>query len=109
MLRTFGAWWTSASMAREEGRCMRYDFTLILAPKPDLSESAADALFEAGCDDCTPGMSNGVPLIYFHREAANIHEAIRSAVADVHRAGCKVSQVRIEADAIAEMVAAEKQ
>ncbi len=79
---------------------MRCDFTVILVPETDLSEDLAEALFEAGCDDCTPVVSNGVPLIHFHREAANMHEAIRSAVADVQRAGCKVAAVRIEAEAL---------
>jgi len=79
---------------------MRFDFTVILVPGTDLSEDVAEALFEAGCDDCTPVVSNGLPLLYFHREAANLHEAIRSAVAEVHRAGCKVAEVRIEAEAL---------
>ena len=39
-------------------------------------------------------------MIYFHREAANLHEAIRSAVADVQRAGCRVAEVRIEAESL---------
>jgi hypothetical protein len=79
---------------------MQFDFTMILVPETDLSEDMAEALFEAGCDDCTPVVSNGVPLLYFHREAANLHEAIRSAVADAQRAGCKVAKVQIEAEAL---------
>ncbi len=81
---------------------MRFDFTMILAPGTDLSEDVAEALFEAGCDDCSPVVSNGLPLLYFHREAANLHEAIRSAVAEVERAGCKVAEVRIQAEALPE-------
>jgi hypothetical protein len=73
---------------------------MILAPDTDLSEDMAEALFEAGCDDCTPVVSNGVPLVYFRRETANLHEAIRSAVADVQCAGCKVARVQIEAEAL---------
>ncbi len=87
---------------------MLFDFTVIPAPETDLSEDLAEALFEAGCDDCTPIVSNGMPLICFHREAANMHEAICSAVADVQRTGCKVSRVLIEAEAIAGMIAAGK-
>ena len=87
---------------------MQFDFTVVPPPETDMSEELAEALFEAGCDDCTPVVSNGVPLICFHREAANMHEAIRSAVADVQRAGCKVSRVLIEADGIAGMMAGTK-
>ncbi|NLY01989.1 MAG: hypothetical protein GXY83_38390 [Rhodopirellula sp.] len=79
---------------------MQFDFTMILVSETDLSEDMAEALFQAGCDDCTPVVSNGVPFLYFHREADGIHEAIRSAVADVERAGCKVAEVRIEAEAL---------
>lgn len=87
---------------------MQFDFTVVPVPETDLSEEFAEALFATGCDDCTPIVSNGTPLICFHREAANMHEAIRSAVADVQRAGCKVSRVLIEAEAIAGMVATGK-
>jgi hypothetical protein len=79
---------------------MRFDFTMILAPETDLSEDVAEALFEAGCDDCSPVVAGGVPLLYFHREVLNLHEAIRSAAADVQRAGCKVAEVRIGAEAL---------
>ena len=85
---------------------MQFDFTVVPAPETDMSEDLAEALFDAGCDDCTPIVSNGIPLICFHREAANMHEAIRSAVADVQSTGCKVSRVLIEAEAIAGMIAA---
>ena len=87
---------------------MQFDFTVVPVPETDVSEDLAETLYEAGCDDCTPIVSNGTPLICFHREAANMHEAIRSAVADIQRAGCKVSRVLIEAEAIAGMVAAGK-
>ena len=79
---------------------MRFDFTIVLASETDLNEDMAEALCAAGCDDCTPAMTGGVPLIYFHREAHNLHEAIRSAAADVERAGGKVAEVRIEAEAL---------
>jgi hypothetical protein len=84
---------------------MPFDFTVVPVADTEMSEDLAEALYAAGCDDCTPMVSNGVPLICFHREAVNMHEAIRSAVADVQRAGCKVSRVQIEADAIADMIA----
>ena len=87
---------------------MQFDFTVVPTSETDMSEELAEALLEAGCDDCTPIVSNGMPLICFHREAVNMHEAIRSAVADVQRAGCKVSRVLIEAEAIAGMIAAGK-
>ena len=73
-----------------------YDFEVILAAGTDMSEELADQLFEAGCDDGTPGTFCGTPYISFHREADSLESAIRSAVADVQKAGCVVRKVEIE-------------
>ena len=75
-----------------------YDFEIILAAGTDMSEELADRLFEAGCDDGTPGTFCGTPCISFHREADSLESAIRSAVADVQRAGCLVERLQIEHD-----------
>ena len=78
----------------------KYDFTLILAESLELTDGIADALFEAGCDDGTPGTCNGVFSIDFHREAASLEEAIRSAIENVRTAGYEVTRVEIEAEAV---------
>ena len=83
----------------------KYEFTLILSGSPELTEEAADRLFEAGCDDGTPGTSNGVFSIDFHRQAPSLEEAIRSAIANVKLAGYEVERVEIEAEAVAEHAA----
>ncbi|MBU4272988.1 MAG: hypothetical protein KKA28_14095 [Planctomycetes bacterium] len=75
-----------------------YDFEVILARGTDMSEELADRLFDAGCDDGTPGTFCGVPVITFSREAACLESAIRSAVADIQKAGCVVERVQIEHD-----------
>ena len=75
-----------------------YDFQIILAAGTDMSEELADRLFEAGCDDGTPGECCGVPVIGFSREAESLESAIRSAVADVQKTGCVVERVQIEHD-----------
>ncbi len=46
----------------------KYEFALILKGQFELTEEIADELFEAGCDDGTPGICNGVFSIDFHRE-----------------------------------------
>ncbi len=78
----------------------KYEFTLILKGQLELTEEMADELFEAGCDDGTPGICNGVFSIDFHREANSIEEAIRSAIANVKSAGYEVERVEIEAEAV---------
>ena len=79
----------------------KYEFTLILTGPLELTEDIADALFEAGCDDGTPGTCNEVFSIDFHREAPSLEEAIRSAIGNVRTAGYDVSRVEIEAEAVA--------
>jgi hypothetical protein len=75
-----------------------YDFEVILAAGTDVTEELADRLFEAGCDDGTPGACCGVPVIGFSREAESLESAIRSAVANVQKAGCVVERVQIGRD-----------
>lgn len=78
----------------------KYEFTLILKGPLELTEEMADELFEAGCDDGTPGICDGVFSIDFHREARSIEEAIRSAIANVKSAGFEVERVEIQAEAM---------
>lgn len=78
----------------------KYEFTLILKGPLELTEDIADALFEAGCDDATPGTCEGVFTIDFHREAASLEEAIRSAMGNVKAAGYHVERVEIAAEAM---------
>src|SRR4051812_23826572 len=82
-----------------EGR-KTYDFTLILAGRPEPTEAMADALFEAGCTDATLGSHCGVITLDFAREASSLREAIASAMADVARADVGLRAVRIEPDEI---------
>ena len=79
---------------------MKYDFTVVLKDSPELTAELADRLFEAGCDDGSPGMCAGITSIDFHRDAGSLEEAIRSAVTDVSAAGCVVARVEIDAEAL---------
>ena len=78
----------------------KYEFTLVLGGSLELTEEIADKLFEAGCNDGTPGTSGGVFSIDFHREAGSLEEAIRSAIRDVRSAGFDVARVEMEPDAV---------
>lgn len=79
-----------------------YSFTIVLA---DVDEVVADAtqqkflelseaLFQAGCDDGSPGVSGGIVFIDFDREAQSLRDAIESALADVERTGYRVAAVQ---------------
>ena len=74
-----------------------YGFDVILKGVSEVSDEAADALFEAGCDDATPSSTDGVARVHFDREAPSLEEAIRSAVAQVQSAGFTVSRVEMDA------------
>jgi hypothetical protein len=78
----------------------KYDFSLVLKGNIELTEEMADRLYEAGCDDGTPGTCEGVFSIDFHRHASSLEAAIRSAIASVKEAGFDVERVEIEADAV---------
>lgn len=78
-----------------------YSFRLILAdPDPILDDPAdekfadmCEAVFEAGCDDSTPGASCGVVFVDFDREAPSLREAVESAIRQVETAGYRVGRV----------------
>ncbi len=78
----------------------KYEFALVLKGPLELTDDIADALFEAGCDDGTPGACEGVFSIDFHREAESLEQAIRSAIGDVKAAGYQVERAEIPAYAI---------
>lgn len=78
----------------------KYEFTLILKGPVELTEDIADRLFEAGCDDGTPGTCNGIFSIDFHREGQSLETAIRSAIENVKTAGYQVERVEIQAEAM---------
>lgn len=78
-----------------------HSFRLILAdPDSILAEpidenfaEMCESVFEAGCDDSTPGASCGVVYVDFDREADSLRGAIESAVTQVESAGYKVARV----------------
>jgi len=74
-----------------------HEFTLVLNTDPN--EEQADSLYGA-FDDGTLSTIAGVPQIRFHRVAASLEEAIRSAIVDVRSTGLDVAPVEMEPDAV---------
>lgn len=72
-----------------------HEFTLVLTADPD--DQQADNLYGA-FNDGTISTIAGIPQIHFHREAASLEEAIRSAVGDVRSAGFDVQRVEMHPD-----------
>jgi hypothetical protein len=73
----------------------QHEFTLILTADPD--DQQADRLYGA-FDDGTISTIAGIPQIHFHREAASLEEAIRSAIGDVRSAGFDIQRVEMQPD-----------
>jgi hypothetical protein len=72
-----------------------HEFTVILAGVDELTVEVADALYEAGCDDCTPSSVGPIVFVAFDRKAGSLAEAIYSAIGDVERAGFAVAKIEI--------------
>jgi hypothetical protein len=70
-----------------------HEFRLVLDNMSEVSMDDAETLYEAGCSDATFGSCEGVAFGDFDREAKTLEEAIRSAIADVQKAGFTVASV----------------
>ncbi|MFN2488182.1 MAG: hypothetical protein ABR529_00255 [Actinomycetota bacterium] len=77
-----------------------FRFTLTVEGADILSDASQEALYEAGCDDATLGVSEGVQTAEFDRQAGDFSEAVASAIKQVERAvpGAKVVDVHREED-----------
>jgi len=76
-----------------------HEFTLILIADPN--EEETDRLYSI-FNDGTLATIAGVPQICFHRNALSLEEAIRSAMANVRKAGFDVARVEIDPDMVAQ-------
>ena len=90
----------SAYSAGELAVMKTFEFTLILTGINEVTDDAANALYEAGCDDGSFASRGGVAFVMFDREAASMLDAIQSATADVRQAGFGVLRVETEEAAI---------
>ncbi len=68
-----------------------------------LTDVAQDALFEAGCDDATFGVSGGIQTAEFDSEAVDFAEALASAVKAIESTvpGARVIEVHRDQDVAA--------
>lgn len=78
-----------------------YEFTLVI--DADLDDDAIlDRLFEAGCDDATFGMSDGIGFGEFLREAPTFRDALMSAIYDLE-VGARLPVLHVEPDDLVTM------
>ncbi|CAN5837569.1 hypothetical protein BH23PLA1_BH23PLA1_22520 [soil metagenome] len=73
-----------------------YSFSLTLAGADAVSPEIAEAFYATGANDATLASIGGTLEADFDREAANLIEAIVSAMCDVEAAGLSIVDVRVE-------------
>jgi hypothetical protein len=73
-----------------------HDFTLVLDLPSVLTSEMEDALFEAGCDDCTISVYSGRLVLTFTRVAGSMDQAITSAIRDVRAANIGATVLRVD-------------
>ena len=80
-----------------------FSFTLEIEGADVMTDAAQNALFEAGCDDATFGVSNGIQTAEFDREATEFAEAVASAIKAVEAAvpGARVVEIHRDRDVAA--------
>ena len=78
---------------------MKYEFSLILSDA-EVTDEGTDKLYEAGCVDASVLTRDGITRLQFDRDAANLDEALASAIQSVESAGLTVSRVEIERDEV---------
>jgi len=81
----------------------RYSFTLVLNAEPGEAQLEGRIMMQMQVNDVV-GVSEeaGVLHIQFHREAATLVDAIRSAIDDACKAGLDIMRVEITPDAVSE-------
>ena len=79
----------------QEWPTKKYSSTAILKSHPVAAEAVADAIYEAGCDDSLVGASDDWVKATFHRSAADLAEAVRSANHDVRNAGYGTHRIEL--------------
>ena len=72
-----------------------FNFEIVLSSDFEMTDEQLDALFEAGLDDSSPGISAGVSSIIVHRQGLDLESAILSALNDVERALIGASVLRV--------------
>jgi hypothetical protein len=72
-----------------------HEFTLVLTADP--TDEEADERY-GRFNDGTISTIAGVPQIHFHRDAASLEDAIRSAVNDVRSTGIDIQRVEMQPD-----------
>lgn len=70
-------------------------FTFELVLERELSEDELNKAFDAGFDDVVFGVSNGIPIAGFEREAVTLADAVIDSINELERAIPKLTVVKV--------------
>lgn len=73
-----------------------FEFTLLLDGISEITDEFEDAVFEAGCNDCTISERMGRVFVTFARRADSLKDAVVSAIQDLRRADENVYVNRVD-------------
>ena len=77
---------------------MIHRFSVIVSDNPQSEQEMldlVDALGSEGCLDSSVGGHEEGVVLSFHREANSLDAAVKSAIVDIERAGCRVKRVEL--------------
>lgn len=72
-----------------------YDFALIVAGVPDLTDEIMDSLYRAGCNDATFSLRYGLMFAEFSRLAPSFEDAVLGAIRDLRKADIGATIIRV--------------
>jgi len=78
-------------------KCLtEFEFTLLLEGIDEINEEFENALFEAGCDDCTISQRYGRVYLTFSRSAESFKDAVISAISNIRDSKISASVLRVD-------------
>jgi len=72
-----------------------WGFKIYLSGVPDDLVEWSNKLYEAGCDDSSPGVSNEQAHVDFDRQASTLSLAVQSAVRQIKSCGYDIDRVEL--------------
>lgn len=82
---------------------MTFEFTLRIDQRVE-DEEAMENVYSR-CQDASLLVEGDVTLVEFHRDAATLQDAIRSAIQDVNAAGLHVTSIELQPDQLSAQTA----
>ena len=84
----------------EQCKNRSYEFCVYLDEGTIVTDEVIESILSSGCEDGTVVTSGSRAWVRFSREAESLEEAIRTAIANVSKAGCIVTHAEVYVDGL---------